>query len=232
MLKKEEKLLAEYKYGVLRLQELQLNPIQGNFDLEHIRAINYYIFQDLPKLGEEYAFIYKPGQFRDEVVANMIWNKHRKMPGIENESIIVYSNMNRNIIDETELFLRTEIDIKKMQRMSRLEFVKKIGEIYTRLDYVHLFSDGNSRTLREFTREIGLKAGFDLNWEMFNENQKKRNELYIARDLSVNQIAIERATLPELKYDIQMYMKPFDKFKKLPELLKKSVLKKSHEIER
>lgn len=64
-----------------------------------------------------------------------------------------------------------------------------MAEIYSKLDYLHPFRDGNSRTIREFTRKLALRAGFEMNWEKSNLNQEKRNELYIARDIAVNLIS-------------------------------------------
>lgn len=232
MLSDLEKRAAEGKYAAMRLVELHDKPMEGNFDLRHIQEINRYIFQDLPCVGTACENSYKPGQFRNETPKGMVWSKHRRMPEIKEESIIVYSNMDKKTLAEAETFLKKNIDIKKMRKMTRLDFVKKISEIYTQLDYVHLFPDGNSRTLREFTREIGLKAGFDLGWEYFNQNQKRRNSLYIARDLAVNQLAYEKAALPELKYDIEMYMKPFKQYKSLAILLKESACKISRQLGR
>lgn len=98
-------------------------------------------------------------------------------------------------------------------------------EIYSKLDYLHPFRDGNSRTIREFTRELASRAGFEMNWEKSNLNQEKRNELYIARDIAVNQIAHEKMQIPEGKYDIEMYMKPFKNCKKLEEILSENIEK-------
>jgi len=225
MLSSQEKERVEGIYIPLRTLELERQPIKGKFDLEHLRRINQHLFQDLPKLGKEYAEFYKPGIFRQEVAKGVIWTKSRKMPGIKYASNIVYSNMDKQIINETEKYLKDNIDINKMKRMQTKTFVKKMTEIYSKLDYLHPFRDGNSRTIREFTRELALKAGFEMNWEKSNLSQEKRNELYIARDIAVNQIAHEKMQIPEGKYDIEMYMKPFKNCKKLEEILSENVEK-------
>ena len=64
-----------------------------------------------------------------------------------------------------------------------------------------------------------------MNWEKSNLNQEKRNELYIARDIAVNLIAHEKMQIPEGKYDIEMYMKPFKNCKKLEEILAENIEK-------
>ncbi len=84
--------------------------------------------------------------------------KNRPIPGTKDISCIVYSNMDKAIIKETEQFLNKSINITKMKRMRVDTFIKNMTEIYSRLDYLHPFRDGNSRTIREFTRELALKA--------------------------------------------------------------------------
>jgi cell filamentation protein len=54
-----------------------------------------------------------------------------------------------------------------------------------RLDHAHGFYEGNSRTLREFTRELAEEAGFTFDWTKTGVTAKERNELYLARDLAV-----------------------------------------------
>ncbi len=40
--------------------------------------------------------------------------------------------------------------------------------ILLHLDYLHPCSEGNSCTLRTFTRQLAREAGFDLNWSVSN----------------------------------------------------------------
>ena len=46
---KDKELLeeADALYSAQRLLELQAEPIKGDFDLQHLKEIHYYIFQDL-----------------------------------------------------------------------------------------------------------------------------------------------------------------------------------------
>lgn len=72
-----------------------------------------------------------------------------------------------------------------LSKLSTDDFVIAIGRIYSKVDYIHPFSDGNSRTLREFTRQLAEESGYKLDWERFNQTPAGRDILYIARDLSV-----------------------------------------------
>jgi len=64
-----------------------------------------------------------------------------------------------------------------------------MGKLYAELDYIHPFGDGNSRTLRAFTRQLAREAGYEIDWERFGSDEFGRDLLYIARDRSVNEIA-------------------------------------------
>ncbi len=70
------------------------------------------------------------------------------------------------------------------------------------------FYEGNSRTLREFFRELAGAPGYKLDWIGTGAGARERNELYIARDVLVLERAFpgftrERALETEnrLKYE-------------------------------
>lgn len=65
-----------------------------------------------------------------------------------------------------------------------------MAKLYGDLDHVHGFHEGNSRTLREFTRQLAEAAGYSSDWGKTTIGESQRNELYIARDFAV----LERAS--------------------------------------
>ena len=166
------------KLSFIRLSELKENPIQGLFDLEHLKKLNAYIFQDSPEVA---------GKFRDEVNATSggLWTKHRYFPGW-GESLVCYSNMNESDIQQAEIMLR-KINISTLKTLDKVKFIKEITTLYAALDQFHPFPDGNSRTLREFTRTLALEAGYKLDWA-----KHSRDTIYSARDVMVNNIMIDK----------------------------------------
>ncbi len=50
------------------------------------------------------------------------------------------------------------------------------------MDSTHPFREGNSRTLRQFSADLALGAGFDLDWEPAGASEESRNALSFARD--------------------------------------------------
>ncbi|AHN71557.1 Fic family protein [Aggregatibacter actinomycetemcomitans] len=131
------------KLSFIRLSELRENPVKGKFDLEHLKRLNGYIFQDSPDVA---------GKFRSEVEigSNELWHKVRHYQGFGNITVF-YSSMDSRNIKEAEDTLNV-ININQLKTFNKDEFAKEVVDIYKKLDYIHPFPDGNSRTLREFTR--------------------------------------------------------------------------------
>ncbi|QIW16349.1 hypothetical protein A4G20_08375 [Pasteurellaceae bacterium RH1A] len=166
----------------LRITQLQRKPITGNFDREHLIAINAYIFQDSPEVA---------GVFRPEVQidSNKLWRKQRELKGFGLTSVC-YSNMSPADILQLDRIL-SEIHPTQYKKLSLKQFAKVITNLYARLDHIHPFPDGNSRTLREFFRQLAYVSGFKLNW-----NVHSQEVIYMARDVEVNKIMIASITNP------------------------------------
>ena len=177
------------KLSFIRLTELRETPIKGNFDLEHLEKINAYIFQDSPEVA---------GKFRPEVKinSNELWNKKRYYAGF-GTIIVCYSPMDSKSIKEAETVLNS-IDINYLKTLGKDDFAKEIADIYKKMDYIHPFPDGNSRTLREFTRTLAQEAGFKLDWSKCSQT-----EIYLARDFEVNFITLSRVSDPIQKIAIK-----------------------------
>lgn len=206
-----------------RIVELEAKPVQGKFDLDHLKEVNRRIFQDMPKAGFDK---YTPGEFRNPAQQGGDWVKRRQieLEGVHGTVFVRYSDMDEKSRKELASTLEG-VDPEKLKGMKTEEFTKHLGELYTKLDYIHPFIDGNSRTLRTFTKQLAEASGYDLDWQRFNQSHKTRNELYIARDLGVNEIALERGiNNPKAAAHIAKsheYLK--ERFQPLPELLKGAV---------
>jgi len=72
-----------------------------------------------------------------------------------------------------------------LRGLSTPDFVRTISKLYGDLDHLHPFSEGNSRTLRSFTRQLAEQTGHELDWNITNANAVTRDALYKARDIEV-----------------------------------------------
>ncbi|WP_408956133.1 Fic/DOC family protein [Natroniella sp. ANB-PHB2] len=154
---KDKELLeeADSLYSAQRLLELQAEPIPGDFDLEHLKKIHYYIFQDL------YEFA---GKIREEDIIK--GNTHfAKSQYIVPNAIKLFKELK-----EENFLLETTIN----------EFAERTSYYMAELNIIHPFRDGNGRCIREFIRCLALKCDYKLKWNSIN-----RGELFNASVKSV-----------------------------------------------
>ncbi len=148
----------------------------GRFDTAHLCEIHRRIFQDLPHHG--------PGRFRRDAPA---WVKARELESGDQYYVpyapraLIESGLNR-VLDGSG-------GPEAFRGLPLPQFAERMAEFYADLDYLHPFSEGNSRTLRTFTRQFAAEAGFDLNWDVTNMPASARDQLYRARDAAVIQRA-------------------------------------------
>lgn len=133
----EDLLDAEIQLTSIRLQELQEKPIKGKYDYEHLKAIHYYIFQDL----YEWA-----GQERTvEIGKGNLFCTTRCIQSYVTSVFGKYYNQCYNAKDSFH------------------DFIRIFAENYGDLNALHPFREGNGRTQREFARIICLACGYDFN---------------------------------------------------------------------
>ncbi len=120
------------------LAYLQMNPIEGNFDFQHLKDIHYFIFQDL----FDWA-----GKIREVDIGKN--NLFCRTQFINDYAETVFSDFFASCYAE---------------RNTRERFIEMLASHYADMNALHPFRDGNGRAQREFTRELCLKCGyvFDL----------------------------------------------------------------------
>jgi len=158
-----------------RIYELALNPLAGSYDRAHLQAFHAYIFQDLPQ--------YKPGMIRHD--ANELWMKYRISESVpESEGRRVFYAP-RGVGDLMKEALSRAGGIEGLSGLDHAAFAGRMARLYGDLDYAHGFLEGNSRTLRAFTRQLAHDAGYRLDWHTTNADAAARDRLYAARDIAV-----------------------------------------------
>jgi len=204
-----------------RINELRQRPIRGNFDIAHLKKIHHYIFQDLPQAGL-WNYGASPGEFRPPVAQGLDWIKNRPLESIESISCVAYSRMD-GAAQKQLVKILAAANPAKLGKLKTREFTEIIGNLYVVLDYIHPFSEGNSRTLREFTRQLAEESGYYIDWARFNQQPAGRDILYIARDLSVNPIALPHIQNFATERDVRHTMIVFERNRNLPNLLQDAI---------
>ena len=126
---------AEITFG--KLTELFLDPIKGNFDQEHLKAIHRYLFDELYDWAGEYRTV----SMRKDNQSTYFCTPER-IPELLNKEI-------------------RELNQKVARAYSKIELATALGEGYVNIQNVHPFREGNSRTIREFFRQYVLEKNGD-----------------------------------------------------------------------
>lgn len=142
---KDKALLQKYEAKIVaaKLLALRKKGIIGNFDIEHLKNIHKYLFEDV------YPFA---GNFRTENIAKGVF-RFAEWEYIETELTNLMNKL------KSENFLA---DFDKNNLAEKLAFY------LSELNVLHPFREGNGRTTREFIRELALKNDYILNLKKVN----------------------------------------------------------------
>ena len=118
------------------LAKLYLEPVEGNFDTEHLKEIHRRIFKDIYPFAGEYRVC--------TMQKSSVFCNPEDISKILNEILI---QMNRDFSNDI---------------YSSSDFAFKLGKYYYDLIYVHPFREGNGRAIRAFIREFVLEKSKKL----------------------------------------------------------------------
>ena len=131
--------IVESHITLAKISLLQQNPINGNFDFAHYKAIHKFLFEDL----YEWA-----GTTRTVNLSKKGTN-FVKAENIEETATACFLRLK-----EQNFFKGLNID----------DFINKITDFYCVTNSLHPFREGNGRTQRVFLSQLSLLAGYDMNF--------------------------------------------------------------------
>lgn len=156
----------------VRIKELYRRPVEGRFDTAHLLEVHRRIFQDLPHHG--------PGGYRPDAPG------HYKVRGLDSSPMVYEVPYARGQEIATRLSETLQAGLlQELREADHETFVARMARLYGDLDYAHPFREGNSRTLREFTRELAQAAGKTMHWHHIAARMQGRDLLYLARDAEI-----------------------------------------------
>ncbi len=124
-----------------RLLELCENPVALSFDLNHLKRIHHHLFQDV------YAWA---GKFRTVNMAK--GNSFFARP--------------EYIVPELQKVLERLASEHFLRGADSQVFCGRAAYFFGEMNTIHPFREGNGRTQREFLRELAVKAGYELAWDL------------------------------------------------------------------
>lgn len=141
----------EAEYTSTRLKETIENYIKGDFNFDHLCRMHYYIFQDL------YDWAGQP----------RIINIEKSEPVLGGISIEYSDFQNIKIMASSILSKMKEVDWKNFSLDEKAESLSKyMAELWK----VHIFREGNTRTIVTFICQYTESKGFVVDTELFEKN--------------------------------------------------------------
>jgi len=144
----------------VRLDQMTLNPIQGKFDYDHMKAIHGHIFQDV----YEWA-----GQERVGPDGFMSKAGHSYYPGGE------------ALTDAANAQYRKLAGKHLLRGLDKTAFVHELAESWGELNVIHSFREGNTRTQFVFFSQLAEQAGYHVDTAPFKKGEPLRDEFVAAR---------------------------------------------------
>lgn len=127
----------------IELTQVRIDQYEPDFDdisLPALRAIHFYLFQDLYD-----------------------WAGDLRTVDISKDSTR-FANVNRVEPEADKLFRQLAQEVY-LVGLPREQFVTRLAHYYCELNVIHPFRDGNGRAQRLLFEVISINAGFELRWE-------------------------------------------------------------------
>lgn len=163
----QELTIVERRTTSLAVRFLYDNPIHGNFDLEHLKMIHKFIFDDV------YTFA---GQTRADM--GKVHESFGKRDPNNRENALWFSHGKDLNNDAQKLFDDLRKNKKFFTKHSKKEFVEEGAEFFIELNRLHPFREGNGRTQRMFMKQLAEHAGYRL--DLNNVRSDRMSEACIA----------------------------------------------------
>ena len=141
----EELKAAEASLVAWRSYQLVEKPIQGRFDLNHLKAIHQHLFQDV----YEWA-----GELRDIDLAR------------DNS----YFANHRHLIEASGLIFAKLAEENYLQGLDAADFSRRAADYLGEINALHPFREGNGRAQREFINHLAYNNGYLIDWTNISEN--------------------------------------------------------------
>lgn len=130
----------------------------GRFDLDHLRAIHQYTFQDI----YEWAGTTRNQPMQIEGQQVRVAPLIHKDDGLTPVPFVPSNQVDRSL-NATFLQLQQQDHLRGLPRS---EFADRAARTFSEINHAHPFMEGNGRTQREFMLQLAARAGHPLNFDV------------------------------------------------------------------
>ncbi len=167
--------------GRIRIAELVTNPIGGNFDRAHMKAIHRHVFGDVYEwAGDERAgpqrpkFMSKNGPSVEDIRAGRY-----DAPATQSYN---YFPADEAMVEHFDAYARL-LRAGDLSGMSSEQFSHAIAEPWGEMNVAHLFREGNTRTQVAFFGALARRNGHSIDYVRFSRDKAFRMKFNAGRFL-------------------------------------------------
>lgn len=172
--------LVEYRVSAVRIEELALSPIRGDFDLPHLKAIHGRIFGDVYEwAGQERTINFSKRDMKER------WWKatfadHRRIG---------------EFMQQASEELRAGGNLRGM---SQPEFVAGLTKFYVVVNHAHPFPEGNGRSTQTLITQLAREAGYEVRFDAVDRERWNHAAARSMPQSNVREPALTRPAEPKL----------------------------------
>lgn len=172
---------TELEYGITKARTVYLekNPIDGDYDLEHLSKIHKKIFNGL------YAFA---GKVRDSEISKFAVDP--ESGDIEIGHFLKQSQ----IVNEFSKFSSRANELRHLKGLNKEQFVDEFTKLYGQINEIHPFSEGNGRATKLMMQQLAHDVGFDVG---FYKTSSKEWNYACKRSLADQKVYVENPFDPK-----------------------------------
>lgn len=147
---------VEYALTEFRVIQLRLAPVQGNFDLEHLKQIHHHIFKDLYEwAGKERTFNFSKGD-PDNPGWRTRFARHEDIQTLGRSVAQDVANWNG------------------FKGLKKEDFALALSAVYIKLNAQHPFVEGNGRSTQAMLAQLARQAGYNLDFSKIDPHEWNR----------------------------------------------------------
>ena len=153
---KEYNKQLEYSITKGRIAKMDIEPIIGNYDQDHLTKIHAAIFKGL----YDYA-----GKFRDYNISKLCVNPDNA------DFEICHFLESKKIKENLERFKNEISNLNRLKGLNKEQFVDKFTHVFAELNEIHPFPEGNGRATKVFMRQLANNAGYEIHYDKIDSNE-------------------------------------------------------------
>lgn len=140
-------------------------PIPLQFDEQHLRAMHRYLFQDV------YPWAGETRQDRG-------FQGYKPALNVQADHMMTYTHHKRISSDAGAITAQLTAE-NNLKGLSKMQFVDRAAYYLDHLNHIHMFREGNGRTMQVMMMQLGHQAGYRVDFE------KVYTDFNLARDTGV-----------------------------------------------